>query len=152
MDEQSITQGYTCEVNPLAWVKCENQLEPKINSYTPKTINASGGSKDKTILLAGLFIAIALFYITKKSTAGKTEEQTLELANANFEEEEKTELKKEIWNLMATQPVIKTETFRENIIVTKPESYSAHIYACSEGQLIIEQAYQNPNIGEKVIF
>lgn len=151
VEGQSITEShieYRSDVNFNSYTK-ESKLTPQSTSYPVKT---SGGlSKDKIILFTGLLIAVALFYMTKRSNVKKTEEQTLELANVNFEEEEKSELKKEVWNLMATQPVLETETISENIIATKPESYTKHTYACSEGQLIIEQAYQNPNVGEKVI-
>ena len=101
VEGQSITEShieYQSDVNFNSYTK-ESKLTPQSTSYPFKT---SGGlSKDKTILLAGLLIALALFYIAKKSKAKKTEEHGLEFANVNFEAEEKEELKKEVWNLMA---------------------------------------------------
>lgn len=149
MEGQSITENQTV-IPTMVWTS-EAQIQPQINSYVPPTETSNGLSKDKTLLLVGLLIAISLFYISKKSPAKKTEEQSLELANINFEEEETTKLKKEVWNLIAKQPTIETEIIHENIISTKPESYTQHTYTCNAGALIIKQAYQHPNIGESVL-
>ena len=149
VEGQSITESQPV-TSPMVWTS-EAQIQPQINSYVPPAQTSNGLSKDKTILLVGLLIAIALFYMTKKSSVKKPDEQTLELANVNFEEEETAQLKKEVWNLIATQPIIETETVHENIIVTKPVTYTQHTYTCSDGELIIEQAYQHPNIAERVL-
>jgi hypothetical protein len=151
LNGQSITESYTVfQSQPMAWTT-EAQLQPKINSHTPKTTSSGGLSKDKTILLAALLIGIAFFYITKKNSKRKADEQTAALANVNFEAEEKEELKKEVWNLLAAQPVIETEEIREEIIESKPVSLTKKYYNCTQGQLTILQAYQNPNIGEMVL-
>lgn len=147
LDGQSITENQTV-IPTMAWVT-EDQLQPKINSYVPPKISGSG-SNDKTILISLLLIGIALFYITNKTRSNKLKTEVADVTSLDFEEEEKVDLKKEVWNLMATQPVVETETFRENIIATKPLSYSKHIYNCSEGKLIIEQANQHPNTEESV--
>jgi hypothetical protein len=150
VEGQSITESFTVYTDEKQKVHYWNEPALRERSTTPAAVTSNGGSKEKTILLAALLVGIALFYITKKNKARVQEMPLTEPAAVNFENDEIPDIKKEMWNYLATPDADIEEEAEQDIIVTGAIKYSDHIYDCKEGKLKIRQAYQHPNVGETV--